>query len=100
MLAQDAQHDAENPRSHRRGMGKLRKPAVDDEEDLLHDVVDRPFFDAGSPNAPPDEIDVALVDVLEARLAVEKIATVVGALPRVAGGGAAHGNQHAPRSTG
>jgi hypothetical protein len=61
VITHDASRDAEQPRLDRGAPFELGEPAMNDQEDLLHDVVDVQRCYAQPPCAAPHEIEVCLV---------------------------------------
>jgi hypothetical protein len=64
MILRDLEQDAEEPRADRGARLELREPAVHDEEDVLHDVVDHAVRKTEAARVAPHEIEVGLVDLL------------------------------------
>src|SRR5262249_25010737 len=64
-IADHSQRDREYPRLETGTSFELGKPAMNDEEDVLHHVVDRCFGHPEPAHAPPNEVEKLTIYFLE-----------------------------------
>jgi hypothetical protein len=72
--ANDVYDNSEQPGLERRSTLELRKPSVNDDENLLDDIVDARFRRSESPCAPPHEGEMRFVELSERRTGFDRMA--------------------------